>query len=101
MVEQIDCIHAEWARRLYVRRSSNAWKLLDVLVRRPVLNSATAAAELGVKQPNIYTPLKALEEAGILASKNEYQMGHFWRSDVFLGAIVRFAVRSGRWIMDC
>src|SRR5690625_7997260 len=75
MVEQIDCIHAEWARRLYVRRSSNAWKLLDVLVRRPVLNSATAAAELGVKQPNIYPPLKALEEAGILASKNEYQLG--------------------------
>lgn len=96
LVEEIDGIRAEWARRLTVRRSSNAWKLLDVLVRRPVLNSATAAAELGVKQPNIYPPLKALEEAGILASKNEYQLGPFWRSDEILGAIDRFAERAGR-----
>lgn len=96
LVEEIDEIRADWARRLTVRRSSNAWKLLDVLVRRPVLNSATAAAELGVKQPNIYPPLKALEDAGVLASKNEYQLGPFWRSDEILAAIDRFAERAGR-----
>lgn len=100
LVEEIDRIRSDWERRLTVRRSSNAWKLLDVLVRRPVLNSATAAAELGVKQPNIYPPLKALEDAGILASKNEYQLGPFWRSDEILAAIDRFAERAGRRSMD-
>lgn len=100
LVEEIDGIRADWEQRLTVRRSSNAWKLLDVLVRRPVLNSATAAAELGVKQPHVYPPLKALEDAGILASKNEYQLGPFWRSHEILAAIDRFAERTGRRTLD-
>src|SRR5699024_9572780 len=101
LVEEIDGLRAEWARRLTVRRSSNAWKLLDVLVRRPVLNSAAAAAALGVEQPNIYPPRKAREEAGILPSNNEYQLGTFCRSDEILGAIERFAERAGRRSLGC
>ncbi|MGP9582726.1 Fic family protein [Brachybacterium sp. AOP35-5H-19] len=96
LVDEIEEIRAGWTERLTARRSSNAWRLLDVLMRRPVLTSAAAAAELGVKQPNVYPPLKALEDAGILASKNEYQLGPFWRSDEILAAIDRFAERAGR-----
>lgn len=96
LVGEIDGIRAHWAERLTVRRSSNAWKLLDILIRRPVLTSAAAATELRVKQPNVYPPLRALEEAGILTAKNEHQLGPFWRSDEILSAIDRFAERAGR-----
>lgn len=96
LVAEIDAIREGWNHKLAVRRNSNAWKLLDVVARRPVLNSATAAEELGVKQPNVYPPLRALVDAGILTSKNEHRLGPFWRSDDLLRAIDRFAERAGR-----
>lgn len=96
LVTDIDAIRESWNERLTARRDSNAWKLLDVLARRPVLNSALAAAELGVQQPNVYPPLRALVEAGIAKSKNEHKLGPFWRSDEILSAIDAFAERAGR-----
>ncbi|MFV0372932.1 hypothetical protein [Microbacterium sp.] len=67
-----------------------------MLVRRPVLTSAAAAAELGVQPPNIYPPLTALVDAGILKSKAEHRRGPLWRSDEVLTAIDRSAQRAGR-----
>lgn len=96
LVTALDRIRESWNERLAVRDDSHAWRLLDVLMRRPVLNSATAAAELGVKQPNVYPPLRALVAAGIVKSKAEHGHGPFWRSDEVLGAIDEFAERAGR-----
>ncbi len=96
LIADLDQIRTDWDRRLTVRRSSNAWKLLDVLLRRPVLTSAAAADELGVQQPNVYPPLTALVDAGILKSKAEHRLGPFWCSDEVLDAIDRFARRAGR-----
>lgn len=96
LVREIEEVRAGWEQRLSVRRNSNAWRLLDILARRPVLNSAAAAEELGVKQPNVYPPLKALVEAGIVKSKREHGLGPFWRSDEILSAIDAFAERAGR-----
>lgn len=96
LVAEIDGIRQSWNHRLKARSNSNAWKLLDVLTHRPVLNSAAAAAELGVKQPNVYPPLQALVEAGIAKSKAEHQPGPFWRSHEVLAAIDSFAERAGR-----
>ncbi len=96
LVTQIDDIRAAWTDKVTARKDSGAWKLLDVLARRPVLNSATAARELGVQQPNVYPPLRALVEAGIAKSRNEHRLGPFWRSDEVLAAIDDFARRAGR-----
>lgn len=96
LVADIERIRQSWDERLHARPNSNAWKLLDVLMRRPVLNSAAAAEELGVKQPNVYPPLRALVEAGIVKSKAEHRLGPFWRSDEVLAAIDAFADRAGR-----
>lgn len=96
LIEEIDQTRASWNNRLTARRDSNAWRVLDILTRRPVLDSATAASELGVQQPNVYPPMRALVDAGILTSEAEHQLGPFWRSDEVLGAIDRFAKRAGR-----
>jgi hypothetical protein len=69
---------------------------MDVIARRPVINAALAERELGVRVPNIYPPLRALTEAGILTSKNEHRLGPFWRSDDVIAAVDRFAERAGR-----
>jgi Fic family protein len=96
LITEIREIRAGWETQLTARRNSNAWRLLDVLMRRPVLNSSVAAEELGVQQPNVYPPLKKLVEAGILLSKNEHRLGPFWRSDEVLAALDAFAERAGR-----
>ncbi|MGN8027170.1 Fic family protein [Microbacterium sp. 22242] len=96
LVTDIDRIQESWTTRLTVRRSSNAWRLLEVLARRPVLDAATAAQELRVQRPNVYPPLKTLVEAGILTAKAEHKLGPFWRSTEILDAIDAFAKRAGR-----
>lgn len=96
LVEEIDAIRAQWESALTVRRSSRAWTLLDVFARRPILSAAAAAAEVGVQAPNVYPPLRALEEAGIVTSKSVHGMGPVWMSDAILTAIDRFAERAGR-----
>ncbi|GAA0035608.1 Fic family protein [Brevibacterium metallidurans] len=96
LVSDLQRIRRGWDSKLTVRRNSNAWRLLDVLVEQPVLNSAAAAEALGVAQPNIYPPLKALADAGIVTSKAEHKRGPFWRSDEILAAIDAFAERAGR-----
>lgn len=96
LVTDLREIRQSWNSRLTARKNSNAWKLLDILIEHPVLNSATAAEELGVAQPNIYPPLKALVDAGIASSKAEHGLGPFWRSDEILAAIDAFAARAGR-----
>ncbi len=96
LVAELDSIKAAWNDRLHVRRSSNAWRLIDIILQRPVIDSTTAAAAIGVQQPNVYPPLQALVDAGILRSKAEHQLGPFWRSDEVLAALDRFAERAGR-----
>lgn len=96
LVNTIDDIRESWNHRLTARRDSNAWNVLDILARRPVIDSATAAAELGIKQPNVYPPMRTLVDAGIVRSKAEHNLGPFWRSDEVLRAIDDFAKRAGR-----
>lgn len=96
LVAEIEDIREVWRTRLKVRSDSNAWRVLDLLTRHPVLNSSFAAEQLGVQQPNVYPPLHALEKAGIVTSKSVHRMGPFWRSDEILAAIDRFAERAGR-----
>ncbi|MEO7016049.1 MAG: Fic family protein [Leifsonia sp.] len=96
LVRTIDGLRESWNHQLKARSDSNAWKVLDILIRRPVLDSATAAAELGVKQPNVYPPMRTLVETGIVRSKAEHGLGPFWRSDEVLLAIDMFAKRAGR-----
>ncbi|WP_211319524.1 Fic family protein [Quadrisphaera granulorum] len=96
LVDDIDRIKAAWSSTLTARRDSNAWALLDVIARQPVISAAAAAQEVGVQTPNIYPPLRTLVDAGILKSKREHRIGPFWRSDEVLAAIDAFAERAGR-----
>lgn len=95
LVQAIETIQESWIHQLTARKNSNAWRMLDVIARRPVIDSASVAMELGVAQPNVYPPLKALVEAGILQSKAEHRLGPFWRNDEILNAIDAFAERAG------
>lgn len=97
LIDEIERVRESWSTRFTARRSSNAWRLLDLLAERPVVTAAMAAEAVGVATPNIYPPLRALTEAGILQSKHEHKLGDsLWRADEILVALDRFAERAGR-----
>jgi len=89
-------IRSEWESSLQVRRGANAWKMLDVLVRHPVVNAGLLAAELGIHPENTYRPLAALGEAGIVIESTDQKRNRRWRAPAVLAALDDFAERSGR-----
>ena len=99
LVGEIDEIVEGWKKLLAqhsIRKSSNAWKLLEIVARRPVTDAKTAAEEMGVNVTNIYPPLRRLANLGILTKADEFRFGPLWRSDAVLTAIDSFAERAGR-----
>ena len=99
LVGEIDEIVEGWKKLLAqhsIRKSSNAWRLLEIVARRPVTDAKTAAEEMGVNVTNIYPPLRRLANLGILTKADEFRFGSLWRSDAVLTAIDSFAERAGR-----
>lgn len=96
LVAQLDGIRGSWNGRLEARRDSVPGPLLDLLARRPVIDAATAAAELGSSVPDLPLALRTLVSAGIATTRTEPRVGPLWRSDEILAAIDAFAARAGR-----
>lgn len=96
LAEEINVIRQRWRTQVKARRDATAWRVADLLLRRPVVNAAVIAAELGVAPHNTYRSLKPLVDAGVLlefTAKRRYQM---WRAPEVLEALDRFAARAGR-----
>jgi predicted ArsR family transcriptional regulator len=66
------------------------------VVRQPVTTAALVADHLGITVTNVYGPLNALTEQGVLAAKTEHKIGLVWRSPEILAALDAFAERAGR-----
>lgn len=96
LVEELVMIRQSWDDRLTARSHSAAWSMLEVLMQNPVLNGATATQDRSGHLTNIYPPMRALVDAGIVESKAQHRLGPFWISWEILAAIDAFVERSGR-----
>lgn len=72
------------------------WKIADLLVRQPVVDSALLEKELGVSNTNALIALKNLEDAGVLTSSPSSRRGRGWRSVEVLQCLDLFAARASR-----
>ena len=72
------------------------WKVADLLTRRPVVNAALLAAELGIDSTNAHRYLAPLTEAGILIETTNRARNRIWRAPEVLAALDDFAERAGR-----
>ena len=93
---ELRAIRAEWEDLLTVRRGANAWRMLDVLMRHPVVDARVLAAQLGIRTENTYAPLAALEAAGIVVESTDRARNRRWRAPAVLAALDGFAQRAGR-----
>jgi Fic family protein len=96
LVDELHAIRADWDDRISARRGAAAWRVADLLIRRPVINAQVVVAELGIGANNVYRTLEPLQAAGVLTEFTDRRRGRAWRSSEVLTALDAFAARAGR-----
>ncbi|MGN6331710.1 MAG: Fic family protein [Motilibacteraceae bacterium] len=96
LVADLRQVRDGWAGRVRVRRSSGSWRILDVLLRQPVVDAPLLARELGIATSNVYRLIAPLTEAEVLVETTSKTRGRIWRSAEVLAALDAFAARAGR-----
>lgn len=96
LVTDLRDIRRRWNDEIVARSDSAVWKLADLLTRRPVVNAALLAAELGIDSTNAHRYLAPLTEAGILIETTNRARNRIWRAPEVLAALDAFAERAGR-----
>ncbi|UUO02306.1 Fic family protein [Mycolicibacterium novocastrense] len=96
LIADLESIRASWNDRIVARADSAVWKVADLLTRRPVVNAALLAQELGIESTNAHRYLNPLAEAGILVETTSGPRNRVWRSPEVLAALDAFAERAGR-----
>jgi Fic family protein len=96
LVTRLRALHREWSERLSARRDSAAWRVLDVLLRHPVVNAPLVADELGISLPNVYRPIEQLVADGVLVPFADQRRNRAWRSPEVLDILDEFAAGGGR-----
>lgn len=96
LVAELRHIRETWNDVITARSDSAVWRVADLLTRRPVVNAALLAQELGIESTNAHRYLKPLTEAEILIETTSGPRNRVWRSAEVLGALDAFAERAGR-----
>jgi len=72
------------------------WRIADLLMRRPVVNSAVLSAELGILIGNVSRYLEPLIDAGVVKESTDRTRNRAWRAPEVLDNLDAFAERAGR-----
>ena len=96
LISELREIRQNWNSVITARSDSAVWKVADLLTRRPVVNAALLAQELGSESTNAHRYLNPLTEAGILIESTNGPRNRVWRSPEVLAALDVFAERAGR-----
>jgi Fic family protein len=96
LVADLREIRESWNGVIAARSDSAVWRVADLLTRRPVVNAALLAHELGIESTNAHRYLNPLTKAGILIETTNGPRNRVWRSPEVLAALDAFAERAGR-----
>lgn len=96
IVSDLHEVRAAWRHRIEARADSSAWRLADVLLRQPVIDSGLARRELGVSERNTFHAIERLVDAGVLREVSGNRRNQRWEAPAVLKALDDFADRAGR-----
>jgi Fic family protein len=96
LVHDLRAVRAGWDAVVRARRDAAAWRLADLLLRQPVVDAATVAAELGLAPQNAPRAIAPLAEAGVLTEFTGFRRNRMWQATEVLTALDDFAARAGR-----
>ncbi|VTR78703.1 Fic family protein [Cellulomonas hominis] len=81
---------------LTARSDSAAWRLIDLVMRQPVVNAGRVAQELGVSTRGARNALDELTASGLLTLVSAVRRDRLWQAPRVLTAMDAFARRAGR-----
>lgn len=96
LVGDLHEVREGWNETIRARADSAAWKLADVVLRQPVIDSGLARRELGVSERNTFRAIERLMEAGALREVSGNSRNQRWEAAAVLKALDDFAERAGR-----
>jgi Fic family protein len=96
LVLDLRAIRQAWEDQIRSRRGATAWRLADLLLRQPVVDTPTVARELGVTTQNALRAIAPLVDADILVEFTGFGRNRMWQSRQVLDALEAFAARAGR-----
>ena len=96
LVGDLRSVRAEWQEVVKARRATNTWRIVDLLLRHPVVNASFIAEQLAIPKPHVYRSIAPLIEAGVLVEFTDRRRNKVWRTPQVLRALDDFAARAGR-----
>ena len=96
MLSDLDAISAEWRNRIIARSDSTVWRLVELLVRQPAVNSNAVEEALEVSRPAALNAIGKLEDAGVLVKARGQERNRAWIAVDVVAALDRFAEAGGR-----
>lgn len=96
LVVALRAVRAGWEVSVAARRGAASWRLADLLLRQPVVDAATVAAELGIEPRNAHRAIAPLVEAGVLDEFTGFRRNRMWQSREVLRELDAFAARAQR-----
>jgi Fic family protein len=96
LVSDLHAIRAGWNDRITARSDSAAWQIADLLLRRPVINTALLTEELGIESKHARRFLEPLSKVGVIRETSSGPRNRVWRSLEVIAALDDFAERARR-----
>lgn len=96
LVQDITTARTEWDEAITARRGAAAWRLADLLMTRPVIDSHLATSVLGVSVANAQAAIDRLVDDGILTQIGTGKRHRVWEASAVLDAVEAFSARASR-----
>ncbi len=96
LVGDLQQARERWSEVVVARRDATAWRLADLLLRQPVVDTATVVRELHVTPNNAPRAIAPLVDAGVLTEFTGFKRNRLWQATEVLTALDAFAARAGR-----
>ncbi|WJY62229.1 Adenosine monophosphate-protein transferase SoFic [Corynebacterium atrinae] len=96
--KEIADVRASWEHQVTARHDATDWRILDVLIRQPLIDAPPPrlAAELSVTPANTRKALERLEADGVVLSAQVAKNRHAWQAPDILDLLDEFAEKADR-----
>ncbi|PRY63858.1 Fic family protein [Glaciihabitans tibetensis] len=96
LVADLEAVRQGWAERITARRDSAIHRLVDVLLRQPVIDAATAADHLGISVVNAQLAVDRLVAMDVLTQVTSGRRNRIWQANEVVDALDAFGARARR-----
>lgn len=96
LVNDIQAVAARWDGQVIARSDSSAHRVKNYLLRQPVVNTKTVAAELGISEVAAQGAIDRLVAADVLTKVSAGNRNRIWQAPEILAALDAFGARARR-----